>query len=204
MKPFYLITLLTLACCVSTLAQSNVLESALPARGTNAETHIDSNHAEFDLAARRAVYQGNVRVNDPQLRLTCELLTVELPQSGGRPEHLIARTNVVMDSVDEKGGTNHATSDMAIYDYIVKDGVTNEIITLSGHARAENSQVILYGEPITYNRQTGSLTAQNQHMIIKQILSSALVSTNPPVAGTNDPPGTNRIPVLNTNRPPPP
>ena len=79
MKPFYLITLLTLACCVSTLAQSNVLESALPARGTNAETHIDSNHAEFDLAARRAVYQGNVRVNDPQLRLTCELLTVELP-----------------------------------------------------------------------------------------------------------------------------
>lgn len=204
MKTFYHIVLLALVCCVSAPAQSNVLESALPARGTNAETQIDSHHAEFDLAARRAVYQGNVRVNDPQLRLTCELLTVELPQSGGRPEHLVALTNVVMDSVDEKGGTNHATSDKAVYDYVVKDGVTNEIITLSGHARAENAQVILYGEPITYNRQTGSLTAQNQRMIIKQNLSSALVSTNPPAAGTNVPPGTNRIPLLNTNRPPPP
>jgi len=166
-----------------------------PRRATNATTRIDSVRAEFDLTARRAVYQGNVRVDDPQMKLTCEQLTADLPQSGGHINHLVALTNVVMDSVDEKGQTNHATSDMAIYDYHVQDGVTNETITLSGNAKAENAQVILYGEPIIYNRATGSLTATNQHMIFRQNLTSAPVNTNTPVAKTN-------LPAANTNFPP--
>ena len=195
MKKIYLIALLALVSGGWSHAQTNVNPVPTPRRATNATTRIDSVRAEFDLTARRAVYQGNVRVDDPQMKLTCEQLTADLPQSGDHINHLVALTNVVMDSVDEKGQTNHATGDMAVYDYHVQDGVTNETITLSGNAKAENAQVILYGEPIIYNRATGSLTATNQHMIFRQNLTSAPVNTNTPVAKTN-------LPAANTNFPP--
>ena len=202
MKTSHLIALLMLAGGGWLHAQTNVNAAALPARATNAETHIHSNLGEFDLTARRAVYRGNVRVDDPQLKLTCEQLTAELPQLGGHIDHLVALTNVVMDSVDDKGQTNHATSDMAVYDYHVQNGVTNELITLSGNARAENAQVILYGEPIIYNRGTGSLTATNQHMIFRGNLKSAMVSTNAPAPKTNSPPDNKDLPISKTNFPP--
>jgi hypothetical protein len=109
---------------------------------------------------------------------------------------------VVMDSVDDKGQTNHATSDKAVYDYHVQNGETNEIITLSGNAKAETAQVTLWGEPILYDRINGTLTATNQHMIFKQNLSATLASTNPPIAKTNSPPPMMELPVSKTNFPP--
>jgi len=169
-------------------AQTNALPA--PAR---TQTRIDSESAVFDLTSRHAIYRGNVRVDDPKIKLSCEELTADLPQSGGHVDHLVALTNVVMDSVDDKGQTTHATSDKAIYDYKVVNGVTNEPITLTGNAKVENAQVILTGEPIIYNRATGSLTATNQHMIFKQNLASALASTNLPVEN---------LPVEKTNFPP--
>ncbi len=123
-------------------------------------------------------------------------MTANLPLAG-HIDHLIALTNVVMDSVDEKGQTNHATSDMATYDYHVQNGVTNEIITLSGNARAETAQVILWGEPIKYDRITGSLTAVNEHTIFKQSLASAHANTNQPGVTSNSPPAT----IQTTNLP---
>jgi lipopolysaccharide transport protein LptA len=196
MKIIYLMTLLVLAIDGGRLqAQTNVSAMPKPTRAMNAVTHISSVSAEFDLVARRAVYRSNVRVDDPQMKLTCEQLTADLPQSGGHVDHLVALTNVVMDSVDEKGQTNHATSDMAVYDYKVQNGVTNETITLTGNAMAETAQVILWGEPILYDRIKGTLTATNQHMIFKQSLTTALVNTNAPIAQTN-------LPVAKTNFPP--
>jgi lipopolysaccharide transport protein LptA len=203
-KTIYLIALLTLIGGGWSHAQTNVNTAPTSRRATNATTRIDSVRAEFDLTARRAVYQGDVRVDDPQMKLTCEQLTANLPSSGGHIDHLVALTNVVMDSVDEKGQTNHATSDMAIYDYKVQDGITNETITLSGNARAETAQVILWGEPIKYDRISGSLTAENEHTIFKQSLTSAHTNTNQLVGQTN--PTTTvqqtNLPVAKTNFPP--
>jgi lipopolysaccharide transport protein LptA len=201
-KKIHFIALLALVGGLWSRAQTNVNPEPTPRRATNAITRIDSVSADFDLTARHAVYRGNVRVDDPQLKLTCEQLTADLPQSGGHVNHLVALTNVVMDSVDEKGQTNHATSDTAVYDYNVQNGVTNETITLYGNARAETSQVILWGEPILYDRINGTLSATNQHMIFKQNLTTTLVSTNPPIAKTNSPPRMMELPMSRTNFPP--
>ena len=170
-------------------AQTNIADTPKPPRPP---TLINSDHAEFDLTARRAVYRGNVVVVDPRMTLTCALLTgdLPLPQSGGQMKHIVAETNVVIDSVDEKGQTNHATSDKAVYDYNIQNGVTNETVTLTGNAKMENAQSTLTGEPIIWDRANNRLTATNQKMVFNQNIGSALTSTNSTPHKTNSPPGT--------------
>lgn len=182
-------------------AQTNVTDTPKPPR---APTLINSDHGEFDLTARRAIYYDNVRVEDPQMTLTCVRLTADLPQaqSGGQMKHIVAETNVVIYSVDEKGQTNHATSDKAVYDYNVEAGVTNETVTLTGHAKMENSQGTLTGEPIIWDRTRNRLTATNQKMVFNQNISSAMTNTNVAAAKTNIPPKISDLPITKTNLPP--
>ena len=168
-------------------AQTNVTAAPKPERSP---TLINSDHADFDLTARRAIYHGNVRVDDPQMTLTCVLLTADLPQSNEQMKHIVAETNVVIDAVDEKGQTNHATSDKAIYDYSVQNGVTNETVTLTGNAKMENAQGWLTGEPIVWDRVNNHLNAKDHKMVFRQNASSLLTNTNAAPHKTNFPPGT--------------
>jgi lipopolysaccharide export system protein LptA len=140
-------------------------------------------------------------VDDPQMQLTCEELTADLPQTGGHINHLVALTNVVMDSVDDKGQTNHATSDKAIYDYNVVNGVTNETVTLTGNAKVESAQGWMTGEPIVWNRANNSIHAENQKMILRQTITTDLVNTNAPAAKMNFSPRTTDLPLSKTNFP---
>ncbi len=198
MKKIHLIAWLT-AFAGSLSAQTNVTGTPQPDRPP---TLINSDSAEFDLTARRAVYRGNVQVDDPQMTLTCALLTADLPQPGGVMKHIVAETNVVIYSIDEKGQTNHATSDQAIYDFNVTDGVTNETVTLTGNAKMENSQGTLTGEPIIWDRQKNRLTATNQKMVFNQSAANALTGTNSTPHKTNPPSGTSEPPLSKTNPPP--
>lgn len=184
-------------------AQTNVADGT--PKPPRPPTLINSDRAEFDLTARRAVYRGNVQVNDPQMTLTCAHLTADLPQANGQMRHIVAETNVVIFSVDEKGQTNHATSDKAIYDYNVQAGVTNETVTLTGNARMENAQGTLTGEPIVWDRANNRLTAANQKMVFSQNISSTMASTNSLPHKTNVPPETiqNMDTNLNGGQPPP-
>lgn len=180
-------------------AQTNVAGAPKPPR---APTVITSERADFDLAARHAIYRDNVHVDDPQMKLTCELLTADLPQTGGHINHLVAQTNVVMDSVDDKGQTNHATSDKAIYDFKVVNGVTNETVTLTGNAKVESAESWMTGEPIIWDRVNNSIHAENQKMILRQNLTTGLVNTNAPATKTNLPAGPAELPLTKTNFPP--
>jgi lipopolysaccharide transport protein LptA len=197
-KQIYLIALLALAGGGWLPAQTKVADLPKPSR---VPTRIDSERADFDLTARHAVYRGNVRVDDPQMKLTCEQLTADLPQSGGHIDHLVALTNVVMDSMDNKGQTNHATGDKAVYDYKVVNGVTNETVTLTGNAKVENAQGWMTGEPIIFDRVDNSIHAENQKMILRQSITTTLVNTNAPVAKTNLPAGPADLPLTKTNFP---
>jgi len=196
-KKIYIIAWLVLFGGGKLLAQTNVAGAPKPPR---TPTLIDSVTADFDLTARRAVYRGNVRVNDPQMKLTCEELTADLPQAGGHIDHLLALTNVVMDSVDEKGQTNHATSDKAVYIYNVVNGVTNETVTLTGNAKVESTQGWMTGEPIIWDRAKNSMHAENQQMQLRQNITSPPGNTNAPDAKTNFPPTvvqSTNLPVIN-------
>ena len=167
------------------LVTTNTPPPQPPAPKTNAPTKIDSDSADFDLNGRQAVYHGRVRVDSPQMKLTCEQLTVDLPPEGGRINHVVAETNVVIDATDEKGATNHITSDKAVYDYKVQDAVTNETITLTGNPLVKNAQGTQAADEIIWDRANGHIRWKNPHMVSN--FDSAKTDTNSPSA-TNNPP----------------
>jgi lipopolysaccharide export system protein LptA len=172
-------------CIIAFFALAN---SDLPAQtnapvAPRAPTQIYSDMGFFN--TNQAIYYGHVRVDDPQMKLTCAWLVADLPQGGQRVNYIVAETNVVIDFTNDKGQTNHATSDKAVYNYNVQGAVTNETVTLTGNAKTENAQAILTGEPIIWNRVNGSLTATNEHTIFRQNLDSATTKTNSSAVSTN-------------------
>ena len=183
-------------CSLMVHAQTNATVPGPPASATTnvpaaprpprAPTQIYSdNGADFDLNGHQAIYRGHVRVDDPQMKLTCERLVADMPQAGGRPNRIVAETNVVIDFTDTKGQTNHATGDKAVYVYSEQGGVTNETVTLTGNPQMENDQGTLTGDVIVFDRLNNHLTASNQKMVLRQNFNGAMADTNSPQAGTN-------------------
>ena len=134
-----------------------------------------------------------MRVDDPQMKLTCELLVADVPQAGGRPNHIVAETNVVIDFTDTKGQTNHATGDKAVYVYQRAKRRDER----DGHAHGqsavmENAQGTQAGDVIIWDRANNKIHFDNPHMIFRQNLNGATADTNSPVTvvKTNFPPGT--------------
>ena len=151
------------------------------------QTRISSDGGEFDVTRRRVTYHGHVWLDDPEVKLAGEWLITDLPQADGHVSHIVAETNVVIDSMGDKGQTNHATCARAVYNYEVKDGTTNELVTLTGNAKVENTEYVLSGEPITWNRANNLITAIHQLIIPRKSLINANASTPSPPAAPNTP-----------------
>jgi lipopolysaccharide transport protein LptA len=198
-KNVYLIGLIALTSVWTSRAQTNTnaVDEILALVTTNAPvpkpqpprqpTRIESDSVDFDLTVRRAIYQGHVRVEDPEMKLNCEWLTADLPQEGGRINHIVAETNVVTDFTDEKGQTMHATGDKAVYVYEVQNGVTNETITLTGNPELENAQGKSTGDVIVWDRARNHLDITNPKIVFHQNINGATADTNAPPAMTNKP-----------------
>ncbi len=207
MKSFCCIVLIALAGVGTLRAQTNTkaVDEILALVTTNAPapaaprstTLIEADGpADFDLAGRRVIYHDHVRVDDPAMKLSCEWLAADLPQTGGRVTNIVAETNVVIDATDDKGQKMHATGDRAVYVYHVQDGITNETVTLTGNARLENAQGWLTGDSIIWDRAHDRLSVpSNPKMVFHQTLNGAMASTNSPVAETNLPPAETNQPA---------
>jgi len=205
MKRFSLIVVAAL-CGGMVHAQTNVTAPGSPASATThspaapppprAPTQIYSdNGADFDLSGHQAIFRGHVRVDDPEMKLTCALLVVDVPQGGGHPNQIVAETNVVIDFMDAKGQTNHATSDKSVYVYSEQGGVTNETVTLTGNPQPqmENAQGTQAGDVIIWTRVNGDIHVSlqgNFHASSRQNPSQIVTDTNSPPAKTNLPLGT--------------
>jgi lipopolysaccharide export system protein LptA len=168
-----------------------------------APTLIHADSADFDLNGHQAIYHRHVRVDDPQMKLTCERLVADMPQAGGRPNHIVAETNVVIDFTDTKGQTNHATGDKTVYVYSEQGGVTNVTVTLTGdpQPQMENAQGLQVSDVIIWSRENTNFHLRfigNYHMVSYQKPGEVMTDTNLPVTAvkTNLPPGT----VENTDR----
>ncbi len=198
-------------------AQTNATAPSSPANASTnspdappprAPTRIDSDQsADFDLNGHQAIYRGHVRVDDPEMKLTCALLVADVPQAGGHPNRIVAETNVVIDFTDTKGQTNHATSDKAVYNYNVQNGVTNETVTLTGNPVMVNAQGTQAGDVIIWNRvnnNTHIRISGNYHRISSQNLNDVMTDTNSPtvIKTTNFSPGTIENLDKNTSNPP--
>jgi len=148
--------------CAQSHAQSVPNESpALAGTSTNGQTEILSdNGGDFYYKIKTYIYRGNVRVLNPQMKLTCELLTIESPEmKEGKFNRATAETNVVIDWVDDNG-TNHATADKAVYTYSLTNLATlpetrfetNALVVLSGHPYVTNKIGTWNGDPIIWDR----------------------------------------------------
>lgn len=172
MKTFW--TLLAVAGCgLALLAQTNAPGTPKPERKP---TLIDADSLEFKLESLNLVYTGNVKVNDPQLQLTCEILTARFRTNGAQVEieSIIAETNVVIDAIDWEGGTNHATSDKLVYSYSVVDGVTNQTLELTGNPVLTNWRGKLEGDPIFVDLVKGKFFAGRAKTTIQSTGTKAI------------------------------
>ena len=140
-------------------------------------TKIQSESGEFLMKSNVYIYRGDVHIDNPQMKLTCELLTVEAPKlQEGKYNRATAETNVVIDWVDEKG-PNHATSDKAVYTYILTNLAkapeelweTNAFVVLTGNPVVTNVSGSFQGDPIKWDRIKDTITSPNMlKMTIKQ------------------------------------
>lgn len=181
MKRFGLIVM-TAGCSLLSQAQTNPPDRLQTERGP---TTISADSADFDLTGHEAIYHGHVRVDDPQMKLACEQLIANMPAAGGRVNHIVAETNVVIDFVDNKGQTNHMTSEKAVYVYHVENGLTNETVTLTGppQPQMENAQGKQSGDVIIWNRVNTNTSARiigNYKVVARQHLNGTAETTNPP------------------------
>jgi len=174
-------------------AQTNT-PGALPTPRAPMFIHADS--ADFDLNGHQGIWRWHVRVDDPQMKLACEQLVADMPPAGGRPNRIVAETNVVIDFTDTKGQTNHATGDKAVYTYQEQGGATNETLTLTGdpQPQVENAQGLQAGDVIIWNRENTNSHIRitgNYHMVSYQKPGEVMTDTNSPVTvvKTNFPAG---------------
>jgi len=89
---------------------------------------------EYSLGTNSAFFQGGVRVMHPQMKLTCETLSFDVPQGGGRAETIVARNSVDFDLQDEKGQNVCGTGQKAVYTYRVTGAGTNDLVELTGNS----------------------------------------------------------------------
>jgi lipopolysaccharide transport protein LptA len=129
-------------------------------------TQIEADRGEFDLNSRRGVYIGHVKVDNPEMKLRCEQLTVALASEAeaSQPTNIVAEVNVVMDFTDEKGQSTEATGDKAVYQFSDQGGVTNETVALTGNPKVENARATVTGREITWDVITGHMTVTNPKM----------------------------------------
>lgn len=137
--------------------------------------------AVFDMENHWVTYSDHVRVTDPQMDLTCEWAKADFPPNWDSPTNIVAETNVVVDYIDPKGQKGKALGDKAVYLFQVKNGVTNETVTLTG-----NPPEILQGPDYT-NRLTGDA-------IVYDLVTRRMLVSNSTIVywpGTNSPSGSN-------------
>jgi lipopolysaccharide transport protein LptA len=142
------------------------------AKTATGPTQINSDGAEFDLNAHRAVYHGNVVVERPDVKLTCGRLVVDLPPAGGHLDRVVAETNVVIDFTDERGQKYHVTAARAVYDFKVENAVTNETVTFTGSPKVETAQSTIESEPMVWDRVKNKFSFTAPKMISRELPGS--------------------------------
>ena len=160
---------------------------------------VDSDSGYYDGITNQMVYLGHVFViYNMKDTLDCERLTVDIPADHGNPTNIVAETNVVVDVLDEKGGTNHITAGKAVYSYqllnpatnVVKSitnvvyAVTNELITFTGgnpRPMLERPDATVSDDTIIINVRTRGVSWPGPHleMQFKQISSPGKTNNSP-------------------------
>lgn len=141
---------------VETRVVKSLLRSPeLSASRTNAATDagqvlkIFANQGRFNLESNIVDYAGNVHMIDPQLDMTCDLLTIRLTTNGA-VESILARQNVVLTTTN----SGRATGDTGLY--FVTNG--NEMMQLTTNAKWRNGDEAAKANEFNYDSTRHLLT----------------------------------------------
>ena len=130
------------------LAVGAAAQEPAGAADTNA-TVIRARRLEFDYARRTAVFEGDVVVTDPQVRIESDTLTVVF-SAENEPETLTAAGNVRIQQTERR-----ATCERAVY--TVRSG----LLVLTGEPRMMRGNESIAGTRIVFRRDEDKLTVDN-------------------------------------------
>lgn len=123
--------ILTISNNVATTVKRGLLAAnAASPEGGGQEVHVHSDSLYFDREANLITYQGHVRVDDEQLDMNCDTLSIHQAPSGGVSD-LVADGNIV---VLDKSNGGRTTGDHAVY--TGTEGAQQ--VTLTGHPHWQN------------------------------------------------------------------
>jgi lipopolysaccharide transport protein LptA len=115
------------------------------------EVDIRADNAEFDLQNRTAIYCGNVQAKDPQMRLSCQVLTAQWSEAN-RITSIVAEERVELEVTDAQGATR-ATGAKAVYT------AETDSVELTGEPKLVNRLGTLAADRVVLQRAKGKLTA---------------------------------------------
>jgi len=142
--------------------------AAFAALGTNPPAKMKVTTNEFAeisctrylLTPAAALFQGNVRIEHPQIKETCgELTMLTPPDLGETGRKVIAEPAVVVDFVDDTGRTYHGTGDKAVFTHRATTTLTNDMMVLTGRP------AVLQSTNVVGRNNTITLDLTSQKMI---------------------------------------
>lgn len=159
-------------------------QSTFAALGTNQPVKVKATtnefaqifSAEYLLTPAAALFRGNVRIVHPQIKETCEELTMLSPPELGKTGHMvIAEPAVVFDVVDDEGRNFHGTGDKAVYTHRAITTLTNDMMELTGHpAVLESTNIIGRNNLITLDLTSHKLMVPGKYDIVGTMPPSAI------------------------------
>jgi lipopolysaccharide export system protein LptA len=135
---------------------------------------------EYVLRPQVALFEGKVRFEHPQRRLSCDHLAVHSGEGDPKNERLVAEHSVDFDLMSADGQKVHGTCQKAVYNYGVMGGMTNDTVELTG-------------SPVL---QTTNGTIQNSIIIMDRIQNKLMAPGRYHIKGTLGAATSNHFPVL--------
>jgi lipopolysaccharide export system protein LptA len=159
-------------------------QSAFAALGTNqpVKAKVTTNEfaeifsTEYLLTPAAALFRDRVRIEHPQIKETCDELTLlSPPELGNAGRMVIAEPAVVFDVVDDEGRNFHGTGDKAVYTHRATTTLTNDMMELTGHpAVLEATNVVGRNNIITLDLTSHKLMAPGKYNIVGVMPAAAV------------------------------
>lgn len=172
------------------LGQSAVTALGTPGPGgakgtTNEFTEIFSE--EYLLTPAAALFRGRVRIEHPQMKETCEELTMLTPPELGKDGRMIiAEPAVVFDVVDDQGRNFHGTGEKTVYTRRLTTTVTNDILDLTGNpAVLEATNFVGRNKVFTLDLTSHKLMAPGKYNIRGTLPAASTNMFQPPKKRTS-------------------
>jgi lipopolysaccharide export system protein LptA len=128
-----------------------------------------------------ALFRGGVRIEHPQIKETCEELTMLTPPELGKDGRMvIAEPAVVFDVVDAQGRSFHGIGDKAVYTHRLTATLTNDMMELTGHpAVLAATNVVGRNRIITLDLTNQKLVAPGKYNIVGIMPANAMKALGP-------------------------